>query len=74
MKEEERSQVIGQNLKAEVASFSSAEIGIKNLVLGQQLVWQDVLTLSPKLRVKKRNRALGQEIADAFKLSSIESR
>ena len=43
-------------------------------VLGQQLVWQDVLTLSPKLRVKKRNRALGQDIADAFKPSSTESR
>ena len=38
VKEEERGQVIGQNPKAEVAPFSSAEIGIKNLVLGQQLV------------------------------------
>ena len=66
--------MIGQNPKAEVAPFSSVEIGIKNSVLGQQLVWQDVLTLSPKPRVKKRNRALGQEIADAFKPSSIESR
>ena len=74
VKEEERGQVIGQNPKAEVAPFSSAEIGIKNLVLGQQLVWQDVLTLSPKLRVKKRNRTLRQAIADAFKPSSIESR
>ena len=30
--------MIGQNPKAEVAPISSAEIGIKNLVLGQQLV------------------------------------
>ena len=33
VKEEERGQVIGQNPKAEVAPFSSAEIGIKILVL-----------------------------------------
>ena len=50
VKEEERGQVIGQNPKAEVAPFSSAEIWIKNLVLGQPLMWHDVLTLSPKLR------------------------
>ena len=30
--------MIGQNPKAEVAPFLSAEIGIKNLVFGQQLV------------------------------------
>ena len=34
VKEEERQQVIGQNPKTKVAPFSSAEIGIKNLVLG----------------------------------------
>ena len=66
--------MIGKDPKAEVAPFSSAEIGIRKSLLGQQLVWQDVLTLSPKLRVKKWNRALGEEIVDAFKLSSIESR
>ena len=32
VKEEERGQVISQNPKAEVAPFSPAEIGIKNLV------------------------------------------
>ena len=32
VKEEKRGQVIGENPKAEVARFSSAEIGIKNLV------------------------------------------
>ena len=32
VKEEERGQVIGQNPKAEVAPFSSAEMGKKNLV------------------------------------------
>ena len=32
VKEEEKGQVIGQNPKAEVAPFSSVEIGIKNAV------------------------------------------
>ena len=37
VKEEERGQVIGQNPKAEVAPFSSAEIGMKNLVFRKEV-------------------------------------
>ena len=41
VKEEERGWMIGLYTKAEVAPFSSVEIGIRKSVLGQQLEWQD---------------------------------
>ena len=49
--------MIGQYPKAEVAPFSSAEIGIKNISFGTEVAVNGV---SAKLRVKKR-KALGQD-------------
>ena len=62
VKEEERGQVIGQNPKAEVAPFLSAEIGIKNSVF-----WIEVAVRGwgsdAKLRAKKQSRVSGQQLA-----------
>ena len=53
--EEKREQVIGQNPKAEVAPFSSAEMGIRKLVF-----WTEVVVRGrgsgAKLRAKKQSR------------------
>ena len=66
VKEGKRGRMIGRNPKNGSSTlFVCGNRKKKNSVIGQQLEWQDVLTLWPKLRVKKRNRALGQEIADA---------
>ena len=47
VKEEERGRMIGQNHKAEVAPFSSAEIGIKNLVLKTEVAVNGQVNLMP---------------------------
>ena len=53
-------RMIGKNPKVEVAPFSvSGHRDKEYQFLGQQLGWQDVGTLWPRLRVKKR-KALGQ--------------
>ena len=67
VKEEERCRIIGQNPKnGSSILFVSRNRKKRIQFLGQQLVWQDVSTPWPKLWVKKRNRLLGQEIADAW--------
>ena len=62
VKEEERGQVIGQNPKAEVAPFSLAEIGIKNLVFLTEVAvrWRGS---DAKLRAKKQSGVSGQQLA-----------
>ena len=62
VKEEERAQVIGQNPKAEVALFSSAEIGMKNLVFRTQVAMRGWGS-DAKLREKKQSRVSGQQLA-----------
>ena len=62
VKEEERGQVIGQNPKAEVASFSSAEIGIMNLVFRAEVAVRGRGS-DAKLRAKKQSRVSGQQLA-----------
>ena len=62
VKEEERGQVIGQNPKVEVAPFSSAEIGIKNLVLKTEVAVGGQGS-DAKLRAKKQSRVSGQQLA-----------
>ena len=47
VKEEERDRIIGRNPKAEVAPFSSAEIGIKNLVLKTEVAVNGRANLMP---------------------------
>ena len=53
--------MICQNSKAEVAPFSSAEIGIKNISLVDRVRNEQIGESHAKLRVKKRHRALGQD-------------
>ena len=59
VKGEERGQVIGQNPKAEVAPFSSAEIGIKNLVFRTEVAVRGRGS-DAKLRAKKQSWVSGQ--------------
>ena len=47
MKEEERGRMIGQNPKAEVPPFSSAEMGIKNSVLKTEVAVTGRANLMP---------------------------
>ena len=62
VKEEERGQVIGQNPKAEVASFLSVEIGIKNLVFRIEVAVRGRRS-DAKLRAKKQSWVSGQQLA-----------
>ena len=48
--------MIGQNPKAEVALFSSAEIGIKNISFEDRCRREQRVNLMQKLRAKKQNR------------------
>ena len=62
VKEEERGQMIGQNPKAEVAPFSSAEIGMKNGVFRTEVAvrgWGS----DAKLRAKMQSLVSGQQLA-----------
>ena len=62
VKEEERGQVIGQNPRAEVAPFSSVEIGIKNFVFRTEFAGRGRGS-DAKLRAKKQSRVSGQQLA-----------
>ena len=62
VKEEERGQVSGQNPKAEVAPFSSAERRIKNLVYRTEVAVRG-LGSDAKLRAKKQSRVSGLQLA-----------
>ena len=61
VKEEERDQVIVQNPRAEVAPFSSAEIGIKNLVFRTEVAMRGRGS-DAKLRAKKQSWVSGQQL------------
>ena len=54
--------MIGQNPKAEVAPFSSAEIGIKNLVFRTEVAVRGRGS-DANLRAKKQSRVTGQQLA-----------
>ena len=53
--------MIGQNPKVEVAPFSSAEIGKKNISFQDRDRHEQIGESHAKLRVKKRQKALGQD-------------
>ena len=60
--------MIGQNPKAEVAPFSSAEIGIRKSVLGQQLgVTRCVDTVAKTPGEEAKKRIMDKKRSDAFK-------
>ena len=54
VKEEERGRMIGQNPKTEVAPFSSAEIGINNLVYRTEVAVNGRANLMPNSRRRSR--------------------
>ena len=65
--------MIGQNPKAEVVPFSSEEIGIKNSFFRTEVAVRGRVISCQNSGQRNRNRVLGWEITDAFKLSSTES-
>ena len=64
-RKEKEAEWLAGPLKMEVAPFLSAEIGKKEFSFQDGGRRERMGESYAKLRVKKRNRALGQEIADA---------